>query len=63
MYAQREFAKEADAVLAEQLNRLEYEREMEKCKKKRIGGHIMGALGTAGVINHVGGEVFNKVRG
>lgn len=63
MYAQREFAKEADAVLAEQLNRLEYEREMEKRKKKRIGGHVMGALGTAGVINHVGGEVFNKVRG
>ena len=60
MYAQREFAKEADAVMAERLNRNEYEREMEKRKKKRIGGHVMGALGTAGVLNHAGGEYFYR---
>ena len=46
MYAQREFADEEEAL------RDEYEREMKKRKKKRIGGHVMGALGTAGVLNH-----------
>ena len=46
IYAQREFADEEEAL------RDEYEREMKKRKKKRIGGHVMGALGTAGVLNH-----------
>lgn len=63
MYAQREFAKgEADAaVLAERLNRDEYERKMNKRKKKRIGGHVMGALGTAGLLSN--GIRYSNIKG
>ena len=55
MYAQREFANQlSNNALAERLNRNEYEREMEKRKKKRTGGHVMGALGTVGMLTHAG---------
>lgn len=51
MYAQKEFANQlSNDALAERLNRVEYDREMEKRKDNRTGGHIMGALGTAGML-------------
>lgn len=53
MYAQKEFDQQiSNDIMADRLNRDEYEREMEKRKKKRIGGHVMGALGTAGMLSH-----------
>ena len=62
MYAQKEFDQQiSNDVMAERLNRNEYEREMEKRKKKRMGGHVMGALGTAGMLNHAGiGSVIKQ---
>lgn len=55
MYAQREFADQilTNDTMAERLDRQAYEHEMEKRKKKRMGGYIMSALGTAGIANHV----------
>ena len=61
MYAQKEFDQQiSNDVMAERLNRDEYEREMEKRKKKRIGGHAMGALGTIGMLVHAGIEPVIK---
>ena len=55
MYAQREFADQilTNDTMAERLDRQAYEHEMEKRKKKRMGGYVMSALGTAGIANHV----------
>ena len=55
MYAQKEFADQilTNDTMAERLNRQAYEHEMEKRKKKRMGGYVMSALGAAGIANHV----------
>ena len=55
MYAQKEFDQQilTNDTMAERLDRQAYEHEMEKRKKKRMGGYVMSALGTAGIANHV----------
>lgn len=54
--AQKEFGKSLDeGSLAR-----EYEDEQSKRKNKRVGGHVMGALGTAGMLVHGGGELSSR---
>ena len=54
--AQKEFGKSLDeGSLAR-----EYEDEQSKRKNKRVGGHVMGALGTAGMLVHGGGELSGR---
>ena len=55
MYAQKEFDQQilTNDTMAERLDRQAYEHEMKKRKKKRMGGYVMSALGTAGIANHV----------
>lgn len=54
--AQKEFGENLDA---DSLAR-EYEDEQKKRKNKRVGGHVMGALGTAGMLVHGGGEISGR---
>ena len=54
--AQKEFGENLDAGSLAR----EYEDEQKKRKNKRVGGHVMGALGTAGMLVHGAGEVSSR---
>lgn len=55
--AQKEFGKDLDAGSLAR----EYEDEQKKRKSKRVGGHVMGALGTAGMLVHGKAEIAGRM--